>query len=174
MATPTSTFARSRPRMVVVVVVSINEKHGRFGGNETNAAVLFAKLVPTIKEAFVAEAALFASRVDLEDVTTSVRSEANKLLFSTLELIHNPPSPVTDWLESSAETHPHAGKRVLLETARMLLNSGSPFQGTQELLGVRFLLTVDPHVNITTFQRGSGISEAKEHPGHRGSQGALH
>ncbi|KAK3285736.1 hypothetical protein CYMTET_6670 [Cymbomonas tetramitiformis] len=78
-------------------------------------------------------------------------SEANKLLTSILELVYNPASPATDWLESSAETHPHDGKRVLLETARMLLDSGSPFQRTQELLSVRFLPNVDPHVNITNF-----------------------
>ncbi|KAK3278230.1 hypothetical protein CYMTET_13815 [Cymbomonas tetramitiformis] len=72
------------------------EKHARLGGNEANATVLFAKSVPTIKEAFVNENALFATLFDLEDVTTPVRAEANKLLFSTLELIFDPTSPATD------------------------------------------------------------------------------
>ncbi|KAK3238797.1 hypothetical protein CYMTET_51224 [Cymbomonas tetramitiformis] len=87
------------------------EKHVRFGGNEHGAAVLFAKLVPTIKEAFVNENALFVTLFDLEDVTTRVRAEANKLLFSTLELIYDPTSPATDWLEASAVTSPHDAKR---------------------------------------------------------------
>ncbi|KAK3273021.1 hypothetical protein CYMTET_18720 [Cymbomonas tetramitiformis] len=138
------------------------KRHERFSGNEANAAVLFAKLlVPTIKEAFVGEDTLFATLFDLEDVTTSIRSEANTLLFSTLELIYSPTSPATDWLESSAETHPHDGKRVLLGTARMLLDStGSPFQGTQELLDARFLPNVDTYASASRtstllwFQRG--------------------
>ncbi|KAK3256829.1 hypothetical protein CYMTET_34051 [Cymbomonas tetramitiformis] len=93
--------------------------------------------------AFVAEDALFATFFDLEDAATSVRSEANKLLFSTLELIYSK-------------------ARVLLETARILLDSGSPFQGTQELLGVRFLPDVNPHANITNFDVALADTEVRE------------
>ncbi|KAK3282177.1 hypothetical protein CYMTET_10072 [Cymbomonas tetramitiformis] len=99
------------------------EKHARFGGNEHGAVVLFANLVSAIEDSFVNENALFATLFDLEDITTRVRAEANKLLFSTLKLIYDPTSPAADWLEASAETSPHDGKRVLLETARMLLDA---------------------------------------------------
>ncbi|KAK3252660.1 hypothetical protein CYMTET_38041 [Cymbomonas tetramitiformis] len=63
------------------------DKHDRFTGTESNAQVLLSKLVPALQEAFEAEDALFAPMFDLEDSTLAVRPEANKLLFSTLELI---------------------------------------------------------------------------------------
>ncbi|KAK3287089.1 hypothetical protein CYMTET_5381 [Cymbomonas tetramitiformis] len=122
-----------------VIRKCFREKHPeRFTGTESNAQVLLAKLVPALQEAFEAQDVLFAPLSDLEDSTLAVRSEANKLLFSTLELIVCPASPAGDWLEASATLHPMDGKRVLLEFARRLLDSGAPFQGTSDLLGVRF------------------------------------
>ncbi|KAK3235449.1 hypothetical protein CYMTET_54342 [Cymbomonas tetramitiformis] len=137
------------------------EKHARFGGNEHGATVLFAKFVPTIKEAFVNENSLFATLFDLEDITTRVRAEANKLLFSILELIYDPKSPAADWLKASAETSPHDGKRVLLETARMLLDVGTHFQGTSELPRIRFLANVDPHADIVDFNAAPASAKRK-------------
>ncbi|KAK3284128.1 hypothetical protein CYMTET_8207 [Cymbomonas tetramitiformis] len=87
--------------------------------------VLLAKLVPALQEAFEAQDPLFAPLFDLEDAALAVRSEANKLLFSTLEFIVCPASPAGDWLEASATLHPLDGKRVLLEFARHLLDSGT-------------------------------------------------
>ncbi|KAK3288935.1 hypothetical protein CYMTET_3602 [Cymbomonas tetramitiformis] len=127
------------------------DKYDRFTGLETHASVLFAKLVPAIKETFIAEEPLFATLFDLDDATVAVRPEANKLLFSTLELVFAPNSPAAGWLETSADTHPFDGKRVLLEVARRLLDSGSPFHGTQTLLGVRILPNVDPQDAIAVF-----------------------
>ncbi|KAK3270134.1 hypothetical protein CYMTET_21457 [Cymbomonas tetramitiformis] len=96
--------------------------------------------------------ALFAPLFDLEDSTLAIRPEANKLLFSTLELIVCPASPAGDWLEASATLHPMDGKRALLELARRLLvDSGAPFQGTSDLLGVRFKAYTDPSESITDF-----------------------
>ncbi|KAK3253148.1 hypothetical protein CYMTET_37576 [Cymbomonas tetramitiformis] len=113
------------------------DKHDRFTSTESNAQVLLSKLVPALQEAFEAEDALFAPMFDLEDSTLAVRPEANKLLFSTLELIVSPASPAGDWLEASATLHPLDGKRALLELARRLLDSGAPFQGTSDLLDWR-------------------------------------
>ncbi|KAK3279639.1 hypothetical protein CYMTET_12501 [Cymbomonas tetramitiformis] len=62
-------------------------KSERFAGNEHNADVLFFKLVPAIKEAFISEDLQFESLFDLSDATVTVRAEANRLLFSTMELI---------------------------------------------------------------------------------------
>ncbi len=106
-------------------------KSERFIGSENNADVLFSKLVPAIKEAFISEDPQFASLFDLSDATVAVRAEANRLLFSTLELIISPGGACADWLETSADTHPYDGKRVLFEFARRLLDAGSPFSGTQ-------------------------------------------
>ncbi|KAK3253492.1 hypothetical protein CYMTET_37260 [Cymbomonas tetramitiformis] len=148
------------------------EKHDRFTGTESNAQVLLSKLVPALQEAFEAQDALFAPLFDLEDSTLAVRpdgyypeililvggsglrivaTEANKLLFSTLELIVCPASPAGDWLEASATLHPLDGKRVLLELARRLLDSSAPFQGTSDLLAVRFKAYLDTSESITDF-----------------------
>ncbi|KAK3234161.1 hypothetical protein CYMTET_55590 [Cymbomonas tetramitiformis] len=71
-----------------VIRKCFREKHERFTGTESNAhQVLLAKLVPALQEAFEAQDVFFAPLFDLEDSTLAVRSEANKLLFSTLELI---------------------------------------------------------------------------------------
>ncbi|KAK3256170.1 hypothetical protein CYMTET_34680 [Cymbomonas tetramitiformis] len=124
-----------------VIRKCFQEKHERFGGNEANAVVLFVKLVPTIEEAFVAEDALFATLFDLEYVTTSVRSEANKLLLSTFAFIYSLITSPADGLAGD----------------------------TQELLGVRFLPNVDPHANITNFNAALvSATEAQEYPGRRG------
>ncbi|KAK3247549.1 hypothetical protein CYMTET_42954 [Cymbomonas tetramitiformis] len=53
-------------------------------------------------------------------------------------------------MESSAEAHPFDGKRVLLEIARMLLDSGGPFQGTADLLAVK-INQFDPSRAIAAF-----------------------
>ncbi|KAK3233859.1 hypothetical protein CYMTET_55876 [Cymbomonas tetramitiformis] len=129
-----------------VIRKCFREKHDRFTGTESNAQVLLSKL-----EAFEAQDALFAPMFDLEDSTLAVRPEANKLFFSTLELIVCPASPAGDWLEASATLHQLDGKRALLELARRLLDSGAPFQGTSDLLGVRFKAYTDPSESITDF-----------------------
>ncbi|KAK3242776.1 hypothetical protein CYMTET_47550 [Cymbomonas tetramitiformis] len=134
-----------------VIRKCFREKHDRFTGTESNAQVLLSKLVPALQEAFEAQDALFAPMFDLEDSTLAVRPEANKLLFSTLELIVCPASPAGDWLEASATLHPLDGKRALLELARRLLDSGAPFQGTSDLLSVRFKAYTDPSESITDF-----------------------
>ncbi|KAK3270166.1 hypothetical protein CYMTET_21425 [Cymbomonas tetramitiformis] len=118
---------------------------------ESNAQVLYARLVPAIQEAYEAQDPIFASLFDLEDATVAIRSEANKLMFSTLELIVCPASPAGDWIEASATVHPLDGKRALLEIARRLLDTGAPFQGTSDLLGVRFKAHTDPSDSITDF-----------------------
>ncbi|KAK3266604.1 hypothetical protein CYMTET_24778 [Cymbomonas tetramitiformis] len=125
--------------------------HARIYPSDDVHQVLLSKLVPALQEAFEAEDALFAPLFDLEDSTLAVRPEANKLLFSTLELIVCPASPAGDWLEASATLHPLDGKRALLELARRLLDSGAPFQGTSDLLGVRFKAYTDPSESITDF-----------------------
>ncbi|KAK3253490.1 hypothetical protein CYMTET_37258 [Cymbomonas tetramitiformis] len=134
-----------------VIRKCFREKHDRFTGTKSNAQVLLSKLVPALQEAFEAQDALFAPLFDLEDSTLAVRPEANKLLFSTLELIVCPASPAGDWLEASAILHPLDGKRALLELARRLLDSGAPFQGTSDLLAVRFRAYLDPSESITDF-----------------------
>ncbi|KAK3263931.1 hypothetical protein CYMTET_27295 [Cymbomonas tetramitiformis] len=53
-------------------------------------------------------------------------------------------------MESSAETRPFDGKRVLLEIARMLLDSGGPFQGTADLLAIKITQS-DPSRTIAAF-----------------------
>ena len=77
-------------------------------------------------------------------------------LFSTLELIILPGGAAADWLETSADTHPYDGKRVLFELARRLLDAGSPFSGTQTLLGVRVVSDKDPQALHS--ERGSKMS----------------
>ncbi|KAK3233129.1 hypothetical protein CYMTET_56550 [Cymbomonas tetramitiformis] len=94
---------------------------------------------------------MFASLFTLDDATVVVRVEANKLLFSTLELIVKPRSPAADWLEESAAVSAFDGKRVLLELARRLLQSGRGFQGAADLLGVRFPANTDPQDGIADF-----------------------
>ncbi|KAK3234910.1 hypothetical protein CYMTET_54863 [Cymbomonas tetramitiformis] len=136
-----------------VIRKCFREKHERFTDTESNAQVLLAKLVPALQEAFEAQDVLFAPLFDLEDSTSAVRSEANKLLFSTLELIVCPASPARDWLEAAVTLHPLDGKRVLLEFAcrRRLLDSGASFQGTSDLLGVRFKAHTDASESVTDF-----------------------
>ncbi|KAK3277097.1 hypothetical protein CYMTET_14879 [Cymbomonas tetramitiformis] len=56
------------------------DKLQRFSGLEKNVGTLFAKLVISLRDAFVTEEAAFASLFDLEDATLPVRAEANKLL----------------------------------------------------------------------------------------------
>ncbi|KAK3270866.1 hypothetical protein CYMTET_20761 [Cymbomonas tetramitiformis] len=53
-------------------------------------------------------------------------------------------------MESSAEAHPFDGKRVLLEIAKMLLDSGGPFQGTADLLAIK-VTQHDPSRTIAAF-----------------------
>ncbi|KAK3288540.1 hypothetical protein CYMTET_3977 [Cymbomonas tetramitiformis] len=131
-------------------------KSERFTNGESNADVLFSKLVPAIKEAFISEDPQFEPLLfDLSDATVTVRAEANRLLFSTLELIILPEGAAADWLDTSADTHPYNGKRVLFELARRLLDAGSPFSGTQTLLGVRVLSDKDPQDEIVTFNSTS-------------------
>ncbi|KAK3285566.1 hypothetical protein CYMTET_6839 [Cymbomonas tetramitiformis] len=90
------------------------------------------------------EDALFAPLFDLEDASLAVRPEANKLLFSTLELIVCPASPTGDWLEASATLHPLDGKRALLELARRLLDSAARNTLDDDEVKELFLAALDP------------------------------
>ncbi|KAK3253890.1 hypothetical protein CYMTET_36880 [Cymbomonas tetramitiformis] len=156
------TLARERFYESVATHVAkkvLGGKSERFSGSESQADVLFSRLVPAIRDAFIAEDPLFEPLFDLSDATVPVRAEANKLLFSALELIISPGGPASDWLETSADTHPADGKRVLFELARRLLDAGSPFQGTQTLLGVRIHANKDPQDDITTFN--SALASAR-------------
>ncbi|KAK3243438.1 hypothetical protein CYMTET_46904 [Cymbomonas tetramitiformis] len=135
----------------LVIKKVYDDKHGRFDGTESNVSSVFARLVLALRDIFVTEESAFASTFfDLEDATLPVRAEANKLLFSTLEFIVAPVSPAADWMESSAEAHPFDGKRVLLEIARMLLDSGGPFQGTADLPVIK-INQFDPSRAIAAF-----------------------
>ncbi|KAK3280924.1 hypothetical protein CYMTET_11265 [Cymbomonas tetramitiformis] len=134
----------------LVIKEVYDDKHGRFDGTESNVGSVFARLVLALRDIFVTEEDAFSSLFDLEDATLPVRAEANKLLFSTLEYIIAPVLPAADWMESSAEAHPFDGKRVLLEIARMLLDSGGPFQGTADLLAIK-ITQFDPSRTIAAF-----------------------
>ncbi|KAK3243330.1 hypothetical protein CYMTET_47000 [Cymbomonas tetramitiformis] len=134
----------------LVIKKVYDDKHGRFDGTESNVNSVFARLVLALRDIFVTEESAFSSLFDLEDATLPVRAEANKLLFSTLEFIVAPVSPAADWMESSAEAHPFDGERVLLEIARMLLDSGGPFQGTADLLAIK-INQFDPSRAIAAF-----------------------
>ncbi|KAK3282708.1 hypothetical protein CYMTET_9569 [Cymbomonas tetramitiformis] len=134
----------------LVIKKVYDDKHGRFDGTESNVSSVFARLVLALRDIFVTEESAFSSLFDLEDAALPVRAEANKLLFSTLEFIIAPVSPAADWMESSAEAHPFDGKRVLLEIARMLLDSGGPFQGTADLLAIK-INQFDPSRAIAAF-----------------------
>ncbi|KAK3233028.1 hypothetical protein CYMTET_56645 [Cymbomonas tetramitiformis] len=134
----------------LVIKKVYDDKHGRFDGTESNVSSVFARLVLALRDIFVTEESAFSSLFDLEDATLPVRAEANKLLFSTREFIVAPVSPAADWMESSAEAHPFDGKRVLLEIARMLLDSGGPFQGTADLLAIK-INQFDPSRAIAAF-----------------------
>ncbi|KAK3251310.1 hypothetical protein CYMTET_39329 [Cymbomonas tetramitiformis] len=156
------TLARERFDESVATHVAkklLGGKSERFAGNEHNADVLFPKLVPAIKEACISEDSQFESLFDLSDATVTARAEANRLLFSTLELIIFPGGAAADWLETSADTHPYDGKRVLSELARRLLDAGSPFSGTRTLLGVRVKANEDPQDAIATFN--SALASAR-------------
>ncbi|KAK3249028.1 hypothetical protein CYMTET_41536 [Cymbomonas tetramitiformis] len=127
------------------------DKTQRFSGAESNVHALFAKLVLALRTAFTAEESAFGPLFDLEDASLPVRSEANRLIFSTLELIVHPTSPAADWIENSAESHPFDGKRALFEIARMLLDAGGPFQGTADLLSIKLVKDINPLSTISAF-----------------------
>ncbi|KAK3251378.1 hypothetical protein CYMTET_39282 [Cymbomonas tetramitiformis] len=131
----------------LVIKKVYDDKHGRFNGTESNVSSVFARLVLALRDIFVTEESAVSS---LFDATLPVRAEANKLLFSTLEFIIAPVSPAADWMESSAEAHPFDGKWVLLEIARILLDSGGPFQGTADLLAIK-ITQFDPSRTIAAF-----------------------
>ncbi|KAK3262982.1 hypothetical protein CYMTET_28192 [Cymbomonas tetramitiformis] len=114
-------------RAAKLVVKVYDDKNGRFTGVEKNASSVFARLVMALRDIFVTEEAAFSSLFDLEDATLPVRPEANKLLVSALKYIVAPVSPAADWMESSAESHPFDGKRVLLEIARYDFLYGTSF-----------------------------------------------
>ncbi|KAK3280320.1 hypothetical protein CYMTET_11833 [Cymbomonas tetramitiformis] len=128
-----------------------DEKTRRFTGAESNVNSVIAKLVLALRTAFTTEESAFGPLFDLEDATLPVRPEANRLLFSTLELIIHPTSPAADWIESSAESHPFDGKRALFEIARMLIDTGGPFQGTADLLSIKIVKDVNPLSSISAF-----------------------
>ncbi|KAK3242925.1 hypothetical protein CYMTET_47397 [Cymbomonas tetramitiformis] len=98
-----STIRRVRSRKHVVAKKCLGGKEERFRGDESNATVLFVRLVPAIvQEAFIAEDGAFATIFTLEvDATVTVRAEANRLLYSTLELLVHPNSPASDWFDGS-------------------------------------------------------------------------
>ncbi|KAK3236342.1 hypothetical protein CYMTET_53514 [Cymbomonas tetramitiformis] len=93
-------------------------------------------------EAFTAEDVAFTTLFTLDDAAVTVRVDANRLLYSTLELlVQHLNSPATDWLDNSGQSHPHGGTGVLFEFVRRLLHADAPFQATSDLLGVRVFPT---------------------------------
>ncbi|KAK3272851.1 hypothetical protein CYMTET_18883 [Cymbomonas tetramitiformis] len=126
-------------------------KDERFHGNEKNVHVIFTRMVAALREAFVAEDEQLDDLFILDDASITVRGESNQLLFSTLELLVHPSSPASDWLESSAQTFPADGKRVLLEFARKLLHADAPFQqdeGVDEWLAYMALPEAKKDVDV--------------------------
>ncbi|KAK3272634.1 hypothetical protein CYMTET_19086, partial [Cymbomonas tetramitiformis] len=131
---------------------AFGNKDDRFTGSEHDASSLFARLVEALREVYMSEESAFNSLFALDDAGLTVRVEATALLYSTLELLVDPASAAADWMmDSSGTTSPRDGKRVLLEFARRLSGSGSPFRGTSELLSLRFTRDVDPHENTSLF-----------------------
>ncbi|KAK3252413.1 hypothetical protein CYMTET_38284 [Cymbomonas tetramitiformis] len=63
---------------------------------EANATALFTRIVPVRQEAFAAEGIAFTTLFTLDNATVTVRAEANKLLFSALELFVHLDSPASD------------------------------------------------------------------------------
>ncbi|KAK3245997.1 hypothetical protein CYMTET_44449 [Cymbomonas tetramitiformis] len=136
-------------------------KDERFHGNEKNVHVIFTRMVAALREAFVAENEQLGDLFVLDDAGITVREESNQLLFSTLELLVHPSSPSSDWLESSAQTFPADGKRVLLEFARKLLHADAPFQGTSDLLAVELSYGMDPNDSIMDFNAALAAAKRK-------------
>ncbi|KAK3242711.1 hypothetical protein CYMTET_47615 [Cymbomonas tetramitiformis] len=136
-------------------------KDERFHGNEKNVHVIFTRMVAALREAFVAEDEQLGDLFILDDAGITVREESNQLLFSTLELLVHPSSPASDWLESSAQTFPADGKRVLLEFARKLLHADAPFQGTSDLLAVELGYGMDPDDSIMDFNAALAAAKRK-------------
>ncbi|KAK3282230.1 hypothetical protein CYMTET_10016 [Cymbomonas tetramitiformis] len=136
-------------------------KDERFHGNEKNVHVIFTRMVAALREAFVAEDEQLGDLFILDDAGITVREESNQLLFSTLELLVHPSSPASDWLESSAQTFPADGKRVLLEFARKLLHADAPFQGTSDLLAVELGYGMDPNDSIMDFNAALAAAKRK-------------
>ncbi|KAK3273488.1 hypothetical protein CYMTET_18280 [Cymbomonas tetramitiformis] len=158
----------------LVIKKVYDDKHGRFDGTESNVSSVFARLVLALRDIFVTEESAFSSLFDLEDATLPVRAEANKLRFSTLEFIIAPVSPAADWMESSAETHPFDGKRVLLEIARLLLDSGGPFQAAPQTFWPSRRQPVRPVAGYRRLQRRSPVRSTEEHPRRHGGQVLVH
>ncbi|KAK3263966.1 hypothetical protein CYMTET_27265 [Cymbomonas tetramitiformis] len=67
-----------------------HDKEQRFSGAESHVGALFPRLVRALREVFVTEDAAIATLFTLDDATASVRVEANRLLYSTLELLVDP------------------------------------------------------------------------------------
>ncbi|KAK3264506.1 hypothetical protein CYMTET_26768 [Cymbomonas tetramitiformis] len=122
-----------------------------FSSRALNCTLALSKIVTILQPCFVAEGLLAASLFALDDAVVVVRVEANKLLFSTFELIAKPRSPATDWLEESVTVSAFDGKRVLLDLARWLLQSGGSFQGATYMIGVRFRANEDRQDGIADF-----------------------
>ncbi|KAK3277732.1 hypothetical protein CYMTET_14277 [Cymbomonas tetramitiformis] len=118
-------------------------------------------MVAALREAFLAEDEQLSDLFVLDDASITVRAESNQLLFSALELLVHPSSPASDWLESSAQTFPADGKRVLLKFARKLLHADASFQGTSDLLAVTLDYGVDPNENIMSFNAALAAAKRK-------------
>ncbi|KAK3242290.1 hypothetical protein CYMTET_48010 [Cymbomonas tetramitiformis] len=86
----------------IIIRKVYEEKTQRFIGGESNVNSVFAKLVLALRTAFTTEEAAFGTLFDLEDATLLVRAEADRLLFSTLELIIHPTSPAADCSSSGS------------------------------------------------------------------------
>ncbi|KAK3264800.1 hypothetical protein CYMTET_26478 [Cymbomonas tetramitiformis] len=126
---------------------------------------------------FVTEDAAFATLFTFDDATASVRVDANRLLYSTLELLVDPNSPAADWKDSSSTASPLDGKRVLLEFARRLLDCDDPrFQRTSDLMAVRVVPDKDPHDAISDFNAAlaAARSEVRHARRERRPEGPLH
>ncbi|KAK3276166.1 hypothetical protein CYMTET_15739 [Cymbomonas tetramitiformis] len=118
-------------------------------------------MVAALREAFMAEDVQLGDLFVLDDASITVRAESNQLLFSTLELLVHPSSPASDRLESSAQTFPADGKRLLLEFARKLLHADAPFQGTPDLLSDTLDYGVDPDESIMSFNAALAAARRK-------------
>ncbi|KAK3284322.1 hypothetical protein CYMTET_8020 [Cymbomonas tetramitiformis] len=127
-----------------------NDKEHIFTEAESHVGELFPILVYALGEVFVTEDAAFATLFSRDGATASVRVEANRLLYSTLELLMDPDSPAADWMDASSTASPLDGKRVQFDFARRLRHCDDPFQGTSDLRVV-LVADKDPHDAISDF-----------------------
>ncbi|KAK3277098.1 hypothetical protein CYMTET_14880 [Cymbomonas tetramitiformis] len=64
-------------------------------------------------------------------------------------------------MENSAKSHPFDGKQVLLEIARMMLDTGGSFQDTSDLLVIKIVERTEPLATIAAFNSASRSARRK-------------